>query len=156
MEVFLTKDADLFKKIFSDQSVYPFVRDDSCPEDVSRYDIKAAAEKFIMLEVRKYHNGPCVGMFCFDPISETVVEAHTMLTDKCRGSDAIKASKLASGWIFSNTQYTRIESYSFSDSPATEWFCRKSGLTKTSEKTWPNTRNGHLVTMSRFAMEKTN
>ena len=154
MEVYPTKDITVIKGIFGLPYIYSACRDDSCPEDPSGFDFRAAMNSWIFLEVRRYPNSLPVGVFMFTPVDEHTVEAHTLMTKFCRGSDAIDAGRKATKWIFENTKATKIVSYSFSDSPQVYWFARKLGLTKTSEEPWEATRNGKKVTVNRLAIEK--
>lgn len=156
MHVFPTKDISVIHAIFSIPYIYSQIKDDSCPEDPKNYNFSAIIDSWIFLEVRKYHNSKACGIFMFKPIDDITCEAHTLLTKDCRGTEALEAGALAKDWVFDNTKFTKISSYSFSDSPSVKWFAKKLGMVKVSEEPWEATRNGNKITLCRYLVEKQN
>jgi hypothetical protein len=100
------------------------------------------------------HGSDAQGVFVFIPKSPTSCEAHTMLTDRCRGSNALEAGKMAIEWIWANTNFTEVTSFTFSDRPQISWYMRMLGLVKTSDEDWPNTRDGKPVKVLRYSISK--
>lgn len=82
------------------------------------------------------------------------VEAHTALLPNCRGACAIEATKQAIRWVFLHTEAQAIVSYSWGDSPAVKWFCRKVGMHQQETLPWHTTRNGEPVSITYFSINR--
>lgn len=147
-----TTDEQYIKSVFLNPAIYDQMRDDSCPSDSS-----SLRDTNIMdipgFFLRAMLDGIPCGVWWLI-WKDDKVEAHTALTDKCRGRLAIEATKQAIEWVFSHTEAQAITSYAWSDSPAVAWFCRAVGMSKDNTKAWPNTRSGKPVSVSYYSVKR--
>lgn len=145
-------DETYIKAVLFSPTIYPNIRDDSCPQESSTLygaDIMAIPGFFLKVAV----DAAPAGLFWLIWKGRNV-EAHTALLENCRGLRAIKATKAAINWIFSNTEAEAIDSYAWSDCPAVKWFCRAVGLKEGRTEKWPNTRNGKPVDITYYSLER--
>jgi len=147
-----TLDEEYIHSMLTDPAIFESMRDDSCPkspQEVLFPPLALMGGYFLKV----INAGKECGLFWFRPV-EGGLEAHTALLPSCRGRSAIMAGKMAVKWVFDNTGFSRITSYSWSDSPAIDWFCRQVGLTPFDTKPWPNTRNGNPVDVTYFQIQR--
>lgn len=147
-----TTDVPYIKSVFLNPTIYDQMRDDSCPADpASLHDTDILSIPGFFL--RALVDGVPCGVWWLIWKGDRV-EAHTALTDKCRGRDAITATKQAIAWVFGHTEAEAITSYAWSDSPAVAWFCRAVGMSKNETKAWPSTRSGKPVSITYYAVNR--
>lgn len=147
-----TTDYQYIESVFLNPTIYDQMRDDSCPADPASLrgtDITRIPGFFLRALVG---NIPC-GVWWLIWHGDKV-EAHTALTEQCRGRAAIEATKKAIAWVFANTEAEAITSYAWSDSPAVAWFCRAVGMSKNETKAWPSTRNGKPVSITYYSVNR--
>lgn len=145
-------DEQYIKSVFLNPTIYKKMSDDSCPSnpsDLAGVNIMAIPGFFL----RALVDGAPAGVWWLIWKGDTV-EAHTALTDACRGRAAIDATKKAIRWVFDNTNAKAITSYAWSDSPAVAWFCRAVGMSKIETKSWPSTRDGQPVSITYYSVNR--
>lgn len=138
-----TTDESYIKSVFLNPDIYRQMSDDSCPADpwaLRGVNIMSVPGFFLKALVDGVPSGVWWLIWHGDK-----VEAHTALSERCRGRDAIEATRKAIAWVFGNTKATAITSYSWSDAPAVKWFCRAVGMRETEKKPWHSPRNGKPV-----------
>lgn len=139
-------------EIFLRPEIYSAMADDSCPKnpaELENEDIDASDTIFLGVE----RDGNRVGIFWFIRDRDGY-EVHTGLLPGCRGSLAVEAAHAGMEWIFTNTDAKFIQSYAWSDQPQVRWFCHRVGMTETGTGPWPNTRNGHTVSITHYSITK--
>lgn len=147
-----TIDETYIKSVLLNPSIYGAMCDDTSPKDPADLlgaDIKAVPGFFLRALI---DNVPC-GVF-WAIWKGNHIEAHTALLENCRGTRAIKATKAAFRWVFSNTDAAAVDSYAWSDCPSVKWFCRAVGLREGRTEKWPNTRKGKPVDITYFSIER--
>lgn len=148
-----TTDEQYIKSVFLNPAIYRQMSDDSCPSDPSSLqatNIMAIPGFFL----RALVDGVPAGVWWLIWKDGDKVEAHTALTDICRGRAAIDATRKAIQWVFDNTEASAITSYAWSDSPAVAWFCRAVGMGRRDTKPWPNTRSGKPVDITYYSVNR--
>lgn len=148
-----TTDEQYIKSVLLDPTIYQHMSDDSCPAepaDLAGANIMAVPGFFL----RALVDGVPAGVWWLTWKDGGKVEAHTALTDICRGRAAIDATKKAIQWVFSNTEAKAITSFAWSDAPAVAWFCRAVGMKKNQTQDWPNTRQGKTVKIHYYSVKK--
>lgn len=95
-----THDAELIRSILTHPDIYPFITDDGCP----------SASEFtpIIHESVIYLYEPDTAIFAFIPDNHSTCSVHTNVLPEARGRRAVTAAREAAEWIWSNTQYRRI------------------------------------------------
>jgi hypothetical protein len=148
-----TTDEQYIKSVFLNPTIYSQMSDDSCPSqpsDLAGANIMAIPGFFL----RAMIDGVPAGVWWLIWKEGDRVEAHTALTDICRGRAAIEATKKAIQWVFENTDAEAITSYAWSDAPAVAWFCRAVGMSKSETKPWPNTRKSKPVEITYYSVNR--
>ena len=126
--------------------------DDSCPPP-EEVDVADAIDNLVFLAVES--DGEVVGVFVSTlPDSSGSIEAHTMMTKKCRGRMAIEAGKKAIEWFFSNLGCKRIQSWCFSDAPNVIFFAKHCGFSFLRNRDRPVSRKGKQVEILEFYLDK--
>ncbi len=147
-----TTDVLYIKSILMNQDIYSATKDDSLPATPAFIDdIDVLSIPGFFLKVMA--DGVQAGLFWLI-WKGSGVEAHTGLLPNCRGRNAIKATKMAIDWVFSNTKATFINSHAWSDSPAVKWFCLAVGMSHDRTEKYKSTRNGLPVLISHYTILK--
>lgn len=152
-----TFDAHLIDAMIRLPYIWSEITDDSCPKDPGVLDIPFIARECINLSVvheNEFGLQP-LGVFVLIPKDPTTLEAHTMLSESCRGARAVEAGRKAIQWIWENTPYTTISSFTWSDRPQVAWYMRVLGFKKDKVEDWPNTRSGKQIQIYRYSISKT-
>ncbi len=145
-----TTDTDYMQEVISNPKVYQDTKDDSLPPSPAFVDFQGLMEAGVVF-LKAIRDGISAGIFMFVPKGRGVYEAHTILLPNCRGSAAIKAARAAVSWMFGRTICREVRSYSFSDTPAVQWFAKAVGLHEISRQPHPSTRGGKPVEMIYYA-----
>lgn len=126
------------KKIITDESVYPTISDDGCPE-ASEFDVTTFfGPFFLVLSPNEWT------VFVLVPVNSFTYEVHTNILPEGRGKLAIEACDEALFWVFSETNILKLITHvPISNVPAYA-LARKAGFKRegVNEKSW--LKNGVL------------
>ena len=139
MRIVETKNIGTLQHLVEDDDIFDAISDDST--DGNRDVAPFVSEGSLCLEVED--GGSAEGVFVFRPVSEGIVEMHTIMGKTCRGKKALQAGKLAVDYVKSKGY--GIVGYTFSDSPAQLWFAKKLGFSESSRSVHSTTRHGKPV-----------
>jgi hypothetical protein len=156
IKVVPTFDAHLIDTMIRLPYIWSEITDDSCPKDPGVLDIPFIVKECVNLAVihENEHGFDTLGVYILVPKNPSTIEAHTLLTDRCRGAMAVEAGHRAMEWIWENTPYTEITSFTWSDRPHVAWYMNTLGFHKNSEEDWPQTRDGKKVKIWRYSISK--
>lgn len=146
-----TTDYTYIKSVFLRPAIYAQMSDDAspAPDELRMEAIKSIPCFFLRPVIDGVPSGAWWLVWKGDRL-----EGHTALLPSCRGSTAIRATRMALDWIWKNTGAKSVTSYAWSDSPAVAWFCRACGLSVDRKEAWPNTRGGRIVDITYFTINR--
>ena len=125
-----SRDVELVWSIVHDPSVFDFVCDDGWlakPIEELKAIIKGIVENPRNHIPVVFKDGVAVGCFVIYQIGMGIGETHTFLTEKCRGSEAIQAGKMAMKFIFSLGDIKSLMSFCPANLPQAYFFARRCG-----------------------------
>lgn len=103
----IISDADIVKKIYGHEDIWPYIVDDGSP-DIDKLNFADVLKNpniyFLIVEENDYP----VALFLFHPWNSITYEMHSAVLPEYRGAGSKEAAYLAGMWMFNNTSCLKI------------------------------------------------
>jgi len=144
------KDEEKINYILGHESVYPWICDDGCSENI-RYELGTLAlerREWIILSPNENT------IFLFIPVNSVMYDVHTNILPNGRGKLAIKAAKQAMEWMFTGTSCLKLISWVPVFNKAAIKFSLMCGLKKEGNSAKSFFKDGNLYDQILFGITK--